>query len=338
SFAEDLEIESKVITLSAQKSFSITINNAPDIARAFGFDIRYCPDILTFDDYTEGPLIKNNYSFFMIGKLPTQPLLRVGMIYSRNKQIDPGTTGELLKLNFTATQVGSCELSIINKVDDMKYWTVKNGWFHTSEPIVANSHSFTINEDTTHTGVLTSTNPNNLTTITYLIISPPTKGQLTITNVSTGAFSYTPFLNETGYDSFQFAVNDSKVNSVPATVSIHLDPINDPPVISPILNQFVYEATSSPITCTVYDPDDTISKVIVTAISSDERIIPNDSQHIRISGSGFTRTLYITPAEKSFGKAVISVRAADQLNVFSYSHFTVISDHQTYTIFTQAYT
>jgi len=337
-YAEVIEIESKVISTGSKESFSITINNAPDIVNSFGFDIKFCPEVLQYDGYEEGSLIKNQYSFFQVNHLQPQSLLRVGMIYSRNKQIEPGTTGNLLKLNFTALQAGSCEMTIINKVDDIQDWSVKTGWFHSSDPILANSHSFTINEDTAHTGVLTSTNPKKLTTLTYHIIAPPSKGQLTLTNASTGTFAYTPFLNETGEDSFQFVVNDTKVDSVPATVSINIDGINDPPMITPILNQFVYESTSDPITCTVSDPDDPVSKVIVTATSSNEAIIPNNSQHITVSGYGSVRTIYITPAEKSFGKAIITVRAADQQQVFGFTRFTVIAEHQTYTIFTQAYT
>lgn len=174
-YAEVIEIESKVISTGSKESFSITINNAPDTVNSFGFDIKFCPEVLQYDGYEEGSLLKNQYSFFQVNHLQPQSLLRVGMIYSRNKQIEPGTTGNLLKLNFTALQAGSCEMTIINKVDDIQDWSVKTGWFHSSDPILANSHSFTINEDTAHTGVLTSTNPKKLTTLTYHIIAPPLK-------------------------------------------------------------------------------------------------------------------------------------------------------------------
>ena len=338
SFGEVIEIESKIFPSGSQESFSITINNAPQIVNSFGFDIKFCPDILLYEGYNEGSLIKNQYSFFMVKHIQSQSLIRVGIIFRNNKQIVPGTTGDLLKLNFTSLKAGNCEITIINKFDDIKDWSVKNGWFHSSNPIVANPDNFTINEDTGFTETLTSTNPNNLTNLTYKLISPPSKGQLTIINASTGFFSYTPFLNETGQDSFKFVVNNSKVDSVPAIFTINIEPINDPPVLSPILNHFVYEAASYPITCTIYDPDDPVSKVIVTASSSDETIIPNDSQHISICGFGSIRTLYITPAEKNFGKAVITVRAEDQKQAFGLSRFTVFANHKTYTIFTHAHT
>ncbi|KPA08974.1 secreted protein containing PKD domain protein [Candidatus Magnetomorum sp. HK-1] len=335
--AEVIEIGSKVISSGSQESFSITINNSPNVLKSFGFDIKFCPDVLSYDSYQEGQLIKNNYSFFMVKKLETQPLIRVGMASGKNKQIDAGSIGELLKLTFTALNPGSCEISIINKVDDIKNWSVKNGWFHSTSPPVANSDSYTIDEDTVHTGTLKATNPNNLT-LTYKIIAPPSKGTLTITNALSGSYIYTPFQNETGPDFFQFVVNDGKVDSVPATVDILISAINDPPTISSISDQFVYESISLPITCNVLDPDDASSKIIVSVTSSNDRIIPNDSQHIIVKGSGVERTILVTPADKSFGKTILTVKASDPQEIFFETRFTVFSEHNTYTVFTKAYT
>jgi hypothetical protein len=46
-------------------------------------------------------------------------------------------------------------------------------------------------------------------------------GTVTITNPTTGAYSYAPALNYNGTDSFTFKANDGSLDSNVATVSIH---------------------------------------------------------------------------------------------------------------------
>ncbi len=45
--------------------------------------------------------------------------------------------------------------------------------------------------------------------------------------------TYTPAANYNGPDSFTFTVNDGTVTSAPATVSITVTAVNDPPVANP---------------------------------------------------------------------------------------------------------
>lgn len=63
--------------------------------------------------------------------------------------------------------------------------------------------------------------------LTYTIAAPPTNGNLTGTPPTV---TYTPSLDYNGPDSFTFTANDGKVSSAPATVSITINPVNDPPV------------------------------------------------------------------------------------------------------------
>ncbi|MBF0450710.1 MAG: carboxypeptidase regulatory-like domain-containing protein [Candidatus Magnetomorum sp.] len=325
------EIESKILTTGSQESFGITINDSPNIVDSLGFDIQFCSDLLSYEGYDEGELVKNNYSFFRVKYIQAESIIRVGMVASNNKQIDMGTTGLFLNLHFTALQTGGCELTPINMVDDIANWTVKNGWFHSSSPPAGKDDSITIIEDTSYSGALTALNPNNLT-LTYKLLSFPSKGTLTLTDISSGAFTYTSFTNENGIDSFKFAVNDGTIDSIPAKITITITSINDIPTISSISDQTVYESTSDPITCTVFDPDDPLSKVIVTVTSSNNKIIPNSAQNIIIQGTGSVRTIYLTPAEKSFGQSMMTVKATDPNQVSTESRFTVVSAHKTYTL------
>jgi VCBS repeat-containing protein len=57
-------------------------------------------------------------------------------------------------------------------------------------------------------------------------------GSVTITDETTGAFTYTPNLDANGSDGFTFKANDSAVDSNTATVTVTINPLNDPPTIS----------------------------------------------------------------------------------------------------------
>jgi VCBS repeat-containing protein len=94
---------------------------------------------------------------------------------------------------------------------------------------VANDQFITTDEDTTYIGTLTGSDVEN-SALTYTIVTVPTKGTVIITNVNTGAFTYTPNLNATGLDSFTINVNDGSMDSVPATISVNIGAVNDVPV------------------------------------------------------------------------------------------------------------
>jgi VCBS repeat-containing protein len=55
-------------------------------------------------------------------------------------------------------------------------------------------------------------------TLTYSVAVEPTLGTLVL-NATTGGYTYTPFTNANGADTFTFQVNDGAVDSNVATVS-----------------------------------------------------------------------------------------------------------------------
>jgi VCBS repeat-containing protein len=95
-----------------------------------------------------------------------------------------------------------------------------------NDPPVANAQSVTTNEDTAKAITLTGSDVDN-DPLTYAIVSTPPHGALSGTAPN---LSYTPSANYNGSDSFTFRVNDGHVNSANATVSITVNPVNDPPV------------------------------------------------------------------------------------------------------------
>jgi len=103
---------------------------------------------------------------------------------------------------------------------------------------VAEGQSVTTNEDIYADITLTGSDPDS-DPITFTIFSPPTNGTLELDSnfSSNGELTYTPELNFNGSDDFTFKVNDSKIDSAPAKISITVNSINDEP-----------EITSNPVT------------------------------------------------------------------------------------------
>jgi VCBS repeat-containing protein len=95
-----------------------------------------------------------------------------------------------------------------------------------NHPPVANTQTVTTNEDTAKAITLTGSDPDgNL--LTYAVVTNPAHGTLSGTAPN---LTYTPALNYNGLDTLTFVVRDGQLQSGPATVSITITPVNDPPV------------------------------------------------------------------------------------------------------------
>ncbi|HEX4983254.1 MAG TPA: LamG-like jellyroll fold domain-containing protein, partial [Ilumatobacteraceae bacterium] len=86
-------------------------------------------------------------------------------------------------------------------------------------PPVATDGSLGVVQDTAATGTLQATDAE-ADPLTFSIVSNGSKGTASITNASTGAFSYTPNAGVTGTDTFTFKANDGKADSNVATVTV----------------------------------------------------------------------------------------------------------------------
>jgi VCBS repeat-containing protein len=89
----------------------------------------------------------------------------------------------------------------------------------------ANAQSITTDEDTSKAITLTGDDVDG-DTLTFSIVSGPSKGQLSGTGAS---LTYTPQANYNGPDSFTYKVDDGALESSVATVSITVDAVNDTP-------------------------------------------------------------------------------------------------------------
>ncbi len=93
---------------------------------------------------------------------------------------------------------------------------------------VANDSTTNATEDTTVTGSLIANDVDG-DTITYSIVTQPSKGTVTLNNASTGAFTYVPKANEFGTDNFTFRASDGQLQSNTATMLVQINGVNDGP-------------------------------------------------------------------------------------------------------------
>jgi len=99
-------------------------------------------------------------------------------------------------------------------------------------PVAGNDGIYSTNEDTslTFTGnILSNDNDtDSLDTLTAVKFTDPAHGTVTLN--PTGSFVYTPAPNYYGADSFTYRAFDGLAYSAPATVSIDVVSVNDPPI------------------------------------------------------------------------------------------------------------
>lgn len=100
---------------------------------------------------------------------------------------------------------------------------------HVDEPPTADSQHVVTQEDTPIGITLTGVDPDG-NAVTYTVTGGPSFGSLSGTGPN---LTYTPNLNYVGPDAFTFTVNDGALTSAPATVTIDVTPVNDPPVANP---------------------------------------------------------------------------------------------------------
>lgn len=93
---------------------------------------------------------------------------------------------------------------------------------------VALPQALQVYEDGALSGALRATDVDGPAT-TFAIVEGPAHGAIDL-DAATGAFVYRPAPDHAGPDAFRFIASDGQLDSEPATVSIEVLPVNDPPV------------------------------------------------------------------------------------------------------------
>jgi hypothetical protein len=122
-----------------------------------------------------------------------------------------------------------------------------------NQPPVANPQSVVTSQDTSKAITLSGSDPD-ADPLTYSLTANPSHGTLTGTAPS---LVYTPNSGYQGPDAFTFTVNDGELTSAPATVSITVTAVNQPPVATP-QSVTLAEDTSLAITLSGSDGDNDV--------------------------------------------------------------------------------
>jgi len=99
-----------------------------------------------------------------------------------------------------------------------------------NHPPTAQPLNLETNEDVPADGVLLAADDAG-DVLTFALVNNPSHGTITALDAASGAFTYTPDANFNGTDAFQFRASDGHQWSAPATVTIEVLPVNDPPVV-----------------------------------------------------------------------------------------------------------
>ena len=192
----------------------------------------------------------------------------------------------------------------------------------TNDIPIADGKAISTNEDTA-TGITLSGSDVESCELTFSIVSPPAKGSVGTPsnigciagtpNTDSASVTYTPTLNANGPDSFTYKVNDSTADSLTATVSITINPVNDAPTFVIPSNQTVDE-DSGPISVQNWatnisagPPDEEVTQ----SLTSFQLNIQNSGLFLVKPSINLAGTLTFTPEPNANGASHISVTLQD---------------------------
>jgi hypothetical protein len=175
-------------------------------------------------------------------------------------------------------------------------------------PPVARDDTADTPEDTAVTiDVLANDTDPNGDVLYVAFVGVPSNGT---TSTDGATVTYTPTANWNGIDVFTYTVSDTGNLSDNATVTVTVSPVNDPPTISEIPDQIIYENESTGIiTFTIGDLETPPAELVLSGESSNAALVPNT--HIVLGGLEITRTVIITPTADLVGTSTITITVDD---------------------------
>jgi len=164
---------------------------------------------------------------------------------------------------------------------------------------IANDQSVTATEDTPKSITMTGSDVDSVG-LTFSIGTGPSHGQLTGTGATR---TYTPAPNYNGPDSFTFVASDGLLPSIPATVSINVGGVNDPPVLANPISDRTTTA-GSPFSFTF--AANTFADVDAAVLTYTTSLLPS-----WLTFTPATRTFSGTPRAADVGQTQIVLFATD---------------------------
>jgi len=127
-FAENLELND--ITNATPESivtFELTLNDAPNVVQAMGFDITFNPGILSYRGYELNQTCQDRFDSFDANLIGNNVIRVGGFRNSAGTKIQPGDSLQIMSLSFTVLKSGNDSLHLHNLKDHFKDWSVKDG-------------------------------------------------------------------------------------------------------------------------------------------------------------------------------------------------------------------
>jgi len=196
----------------------------------------------------------------------------------------------------------------------------RTGWSQTAlhwvrlAPALAtapNFQTFEVPEDSPGVNIPLIGTSADSSQVQFVIINSPTRG--TFLNSSGAYRTYRPDPDFYGTDSFTYQATIGTNRSAPVTVILKVLDLNDPPIISALMNEVVEEDDPAPTqTFSVRDVDDPVAALTLSATSSNPKLVPPTNIVAAITnlatGHGSVRVI---PAPGEIGIARISLTVSD---------------------------
>ena len=214
-------------------------------------------------------------------------------------------------------------------LDDVRVTAISGG----NQPPLAVADGYTTDEDTpltvlTAAGVLLNDTDDGPAALTAALVTDVANGTLAL--AADGSFTYTPNLNFSGVDTFTYESNDSELDSIPVTVTITVNPVNDAPVAvgdsySTAVDTLLTVAAPGVLGNDTDDGPVTLTAVIVSSPSNGGSVTLNsDGSFNYTPASGFTGTETFTykASDGGLDSAAVTVSiAVNQAQLFANGSF-----------------
>jgi len=126
--AELLTVQNKTGDTGEEVTVTISVSNAANSVKAFGFDIIYDSSVLEFNRYVPGTLL-TGYTFYDAIQVDTDRI-RVGAVSANSSRyIHESQSGNLIFFKFDVLESKTSDIEIVNLKDEILNWETQNGEF-----------------------------------------------------------------------------------------------------------------------------------------------------------------------------------------------------------------
>ncbi|MBM7702908.1 Ig-like domain-containing protein [Metabacillus iocasae] len=179
-----------------------------------------------------------------------------------------------------------------------------------NDPPTVPDYTLTTLEDVAVSSVIVGTDVDRGTVLTYTLLAAPTNGTAVV-NVN-GMYTYTPNENVSGTDTFTVLVDDGAGGTAVSTITIIVEPVNDPPVV--------------PNELTFTTPEDTEFNSQVIATDPEGGLLTYTLEDLPTNGTAVVNsdgTFTYTPDPNVTGEDAFSIRVTDEQGNFSITNIII---------------